>query len=325
MGHTDRWHEERRHGIGGSDIAAIAGLSRYASAMTVYLEKIGAGEDVEQNDAMEWGTRLEETVAAKFADDHPEFKVLRKVDTDGDEFTFWHADHPWAYAHVDRQLVANDKTGETPYEAAWECKTSGREGRKYNWTDEAGNDMVPDSVMAQVQWEIACLNVERAYLSVLFEGRTYREFIIERDDEMITLLFTIGEEFWRHVETRTPPAIDSSDATKEVLAILYRETIDEELELPAETAELVARRIEAKEAIAQTERILQGIDNQLKALLGEHETGRAGDYFVSWKPQTRSGGIDAKSLAEHYPDVADQFKKPDTTFRVLRIVEPRED
>jgi len=325
MAHTERWREERTRGIGGSDIAAIAGLSRYGSAMSVYLDKIGAGETVEQNDAMEWGTRLEETVARKFADEHPELHVLRRLHEDGDEFTFIHPDHPWAFAHIDRQLVL-DAPGETPYIAVWECKTVGREGRKWSWMDANGDDMIPDAVMAQVQWEMACLGVSRGYLSVLFEGRTYREFVIERDDELIAQLLGIGEGFWKLVESRTPPSIDASDATKEVLAILYRETVDDQIDLDSEVAALAAARIEAKEAVEQQERILQGIDNQLKAALGEHKTGRAGDYLVKWSPRKGRETVSAKTLREYVePEISEQIITVGKPYRVLDVVPTRED
>lgn len=35
------WLQYRRMGIGGSDIAAICGLSKWRSSMHVYLEKLG--------------------------------------------------------------------------------------------------------------------------------------------------------------------------------------------------------------------------------------------------------------------------------------------
>lgn len=37
----DQWLEARRAGIGGSDAAAIAGLSKWKTPMSVYLDKLG--------------------------------------------------------------------------------------------------------------------------------------------------------------------------------------------------------------------------------------------------------------------------------------------
>lgn len=324
MAHTERWHDERRLGIGGSDIAAIAGLSKYSSPMSVYLDKIGAGERIEQNAAMEWGTRLEETVAVKFADEHPEYLVGRKVEPDGDEFTFWHPELPWAYAHVDRQLYSLDADDPQTPVAVWECKTAGRESKYHNWlADDGETFIIPESVMAQVQWEIACLGVEFGWLSVLFEGREYHEFLIERDEELIQYLLEIGASFWKLVETRTPPAIDASEATKEVLAILYRETVSDEIDLEVQGAILAQERISLKTQLKDTEARLNLVENQLKGMLGEHETGRAdgsaGRFIVTWKPQSRAGNIDKLALTAAYPEIAEQFTKPPTTFRQLHV------
>ena len=47
------WLQERRRGIGGSEAAAILGLSPWATPLDVYLDKIGEGEEVEETEAMQ--------------------------------------------------------------------------------------------------------------------------------------------------------------------------------------------------------------------------------------------------------------------------------
>lgn len=54
------WKEKRRSGIGGSDVAAIAGLNKWKSPVAVYLEKIGqAPEESVNSEAAYWGTMLD--------------------------------------------------------------------------------------------------------------------------------------------------------------------------------------------------------------------------------------------------------------------------
>ena len=62
----DEWLRLRSQGIGGSDAAAVAGASDWASPMSVYLEKIGVAPAIEINEAMYWGTQLENAVATEF-------------------------------------------------------------------------------------------------------------------------------------------------------------------------------------------------------------------------------------------------------------------
>ena len=68
--HMDRkaWLEARKQGLGGSDVATIAGLSKWKSQVQVFLEKTQAieQEDV-QSEAAYFGNVLEEVVAQEFA------------------------------------------------------------------------------------------------------------------------------------------------------------------------------------------------------------------------------------------------------------------
>ena len=54
-----KWLDTRNKSIGGSEIGAIAGLSEYGSALTVYNEKIGLAEKFKGNIHTLFGTRLE--------------------------------------------------------------------------------------------------------------------------------------------------------------------------------------------------------------------------------------------------------------------------
>src|SRR3990167_10245335 len=63
-----KWLEERRKGIGGSDIAAIRGLSPWKTAYQVYEEKrkeVGEGEG---NTATDGGRRLEPAIRQWYSD-----------------------------------------------------------------------------------------------------------------------------------------------------------------------------------------------------------------------------------------------------------------
>lgn len=70
------WLKERQRGIGGSDDAAIAGVSRWKSPVAVWLDKTGQVEPEEAGEAAYWGTMLEDIVAREFAA-RTGFKVRR--------------------------------------------------------------------------------------------------------------------------------------------------------------------------------------------------------------------------------------------------------
>lgn len=62
----EEWLEERRKSIGGSDAAAVIGMSRFASPYTVWMDKTGRLPEKEDTEAMRIGRDLEEYVAKRF-------------------------------------------------------------------------------------------------------------------------------------------------------------------------------------------------------------------------------------------------------------------
>jgi putative phage-type endonuclease len=121
------WLRERRRGIGGSEAAAILGLSPWATPLDVYLDKIGEGEDVEETEAMYFGTILEGVVADEFSR-RTGLKVRRR------NALLTHPDYPWMIANIDRMVVGG---------GLLECKTC----NAFNpW-----NGVVPEHYQIQVQ------------------------------------------------------------------------------------------------------------------------------------------------------------------------------
>ena len=60
---TEQQIKERKNYIGGSDCAAVLGMSRWGSPLTVWMEKTGQSEVKEENLAMKLGNKLEQIVA----------------------------------------------------------------------------------------------------------------------------------------------------------------------------------------------------------------------------------------------------------------------
>src|SRR5512146_1989369 len=104
-------NEERKGYIGGSDIAAVMGLSRWSTPLKVWAIKTGKiiPKDISTLEHVEIGTELEEYVAQKFSK-KTGFKVRR------DSREFIHPELTYARGHIDRWIVGED--------ALLECKTT---------------------------------------------------------------------------------------------------------------------------------------------------------------------------------------------------------
>lgn len=103
----EEWLALRRRGIGGSDVAAILGLSKWHSPLDVYRDKIGEGADQPDSPAMEWGRRLEPVIREKYAE-------ATGLAVEKPDLMLISGDHPYMVADLDgicsdgRSLYADD-------------------------------------------------------------------------------------------------------------------------------------------------------------------------------------------------------------------------
>ncbi|HHW15743.1 MAG TPA: hypothetical protein GXX28_12565, partial [Firmicutes bacterium] len=154
-----------------------------------------------------------------------------------------------------------------------------------------------------------------AYLAVLKGGQHYFHQLIERDEEIIEYLVQIEGDFWRLVEAGTPPALDGSESSAEVLRHLYPESIPgSTIALPPTAADLIEQYERAKAEAAEATERMETAANQLKALLGENEVGLLGERRVTWKTIT-SSRLDAKGLRADLPDIYAKYARESVSRR----------
>jgi len=272
----EEWLQVRRRGIGSSDAAAIAGLNPWRSPMAVYLDKIGSLPPEEESEAAYWGTVLEEPVARRFAE-VTGAKVKRR------NAVLQHPHYPFMLANVDREIMHPERG-----RGLLECKTAGAHMLE-QWQD-GDRELVPDHYVIQVQHQLAVTGLRYAYIAALIGGQRFMYRLIERNDEMIAHLVTIESVFWRRVEERTPPPLDGTEADAHLLDLLYPEaTPNTTIDLPAEALPLIEQYDRAKAAEKAARAEAEAAATQLKAMLGEAETGLIGDRKVNWRTIERKG------------------------------------
>ena len=298
----EEWLARRRKTIGGSDAAAIVGLSRYSSAYTVFMDKTGRLPDKPDNEAMRLGRDLEDYVAKRWQEKTG--KKVRRL-----QAMLYNPLYPFAHADVDRMVIGED--------AGLECKTtSALDVKQFNGVE------FPEKYYAQCVHYLAVTGAKRWYLAVLVFGRGFFVYTLERDQAEIDALMAAEGDFWTgHVENDTPPPPDGSEATTEALQVIYAESQDEERELFGRETMLDEYMQLKRQEKAIKER--QGeIENALKEDMQEAERGRCGFYAISWKSQTRST-FQAKAFALAYPDIdLTPFYKTSST-RPFKVMEKK--
>lgn len=294
----EEWLARRRQGIGGSDAAAILGVSPWASAFDVWLEKTGeySGGPDPDSEVMYWGTVLEDLVAREFS--RRTGKKVRKRNA-----ILCHPEHEWMLANVDRLVVGE--------EAGLECKTTSA----YNQSQ--WDDKIPPGYYAQVQHYMAVTGFDTWYLAVLIGGQKYKDFVVGRDPEYIENLIQAEMEFWRKVERGEPPEMDGSAACSQVLARLYPEAKEDEQELSPEAFSLVSQYEEAQEEEKAAQIRKDEAANKLKELLQEHERGRIYDRVVSWS-NVITRRLDTKTFQSEEPDLYERYLR-ESKYRKFSI------
>lgn len=281
------WLEDRRKGIGGSDVATILGLNKYKSVYQLWLEKTDQIEVTSaQSEAAYWGNTLEEVVAEEFSKRTGK-KVRRR------NRVFEHSKYPFLRANIDRDIVGEN--------AVLECKTANQ-----YLANEWDEDEIPIQYICQVQHYMNVLNLDYVYFAVLIGGQKFVWKKMERDQELIDMITEKLVAFWtENVEKCIEPAIDGLKATSDFLTQRYLDTEDNQTELNAAFDENIEDLLRLKSNRKILDEDITLLENELKQALGKAEAtiGITPNNIVSWK-KTQSKRLDKKKLIDKYPDIA---------------------
>ncbi|MDU5867847.1 MAG: YqaJ viral recombinase family protein [Cutibacterium avidum] len=198
------WLEARRGRIGGSDIAAICGLSPWCSPWQLWHRKRGSIDDKPSSDLMEAGHYVEPAAASWYAGHHlPEGLHLRNVGT-------WvHQDRDWQLANPDRLIVDNPHSERRPVGVLEIKYTPNNPGQ---WSRD-GVEGPPPHYWAQVQWYMDVFGVGWADVAVLSTWG-FRCFHVKRDNEWLSLARHEAENFIAMLELGIEPPDDDESPAK---------------------------------------------------------------------------------------------------------------
>lgn len=284
------WLAWRRHGIGASDIAAIVGISPWASPWSVWADKLDLLPDEPETEVMEAGRWLEAAIG-------PWFEHRTGLRVAGQQQRCQHRSDPIARCTVDGLVY--DRPPLAPLNGAepispLEIKVTGP-GRRW--------DEIPEHYQAQGQWQMHVTDRDRVFFAVLM-GRRLDVHELTRDQGDIDYLAERAAAFWDdHVVPGDPPPIDDHDATARALAAVYPTATPG----TAVDVDHIAGRLTdwaaAKESVKHAKALVDGAANEIKAALGDAEEGTvAGQRAVSWRSQTRTtrcpGGCGHESTTE---------------------------
>ena len=289
-GDREAWLEVRRHGIGGSDVAAMMGLSPYRTPYETWAEKSGLIEspDISDKPSVMWGNILEPVIGDHYKSLHPDRTVKRL------NAVCRSKERPWAQASLDYEVKDPD--------LGWgilEIKTAG--ARRADQWDEG----VPLYYLTQVTHYMSVTGRPFADVAVLIGGNDYREYRVMRDEDDIRAVDEAVDAFWKRVENGDAPDVGGSVTESQALFRQFGTGTDHIEDYGADPDELTLYLI-AKQQRDAAEELLKLRSNKLKQLIGEEKGFECDSGRVTWSRGVRTS-FDSKRLKEELPDIYERY------------------
>jgi putative phage-type endonuclease len=301
---TNKQRIDRQSGLGGSDIAAILGLSRYASPIDIYNDKVGVLPEDIGNEAINRGNLLEPIIISRY-----EEVSGHKVEV-GHE-TLLHADYPFLRANIDGMQKDSIIEAKSVHKWAKAAKEFGEEG----------TDQIPTEYLVQCAfYNEVVTKCDRVIIPTAFvidnSGSInsidrFGIYKYERNEKLGQGIIQKAVHFWEeHVVKRIPPAGASlrkaTPSVSEKVAIEVDKRHIEEIKL---LDAMIKEYTEEKKIRVQA---IQENMEEFELLKDEK-----GKELASWKMQY-SNRFDLKAFEKEHPDLYKQYIKQ-INSRVFRL------
>ena len=299
----DEWLTWRNKGLGGSDAAAVSGLSPWKSPIKVWMEKTGRSEQAPDSEMFRQGRDFEEYVGKRF-EEASGMKVRRR------NAILQHPEHNWMLANIDRWVVGTNEGLEIKTTSAFNASEWDNGKIPLQYEIQCHHYM---AVTGADAWWIACLIFNRAF--------TYKR--IQRDESIISNLISIEEDFWRNnIIPDVMPAPDGSGDAEEAIKNLYPAedvTSGSSITLSGTDWEDLTRRY--YELDEMMDRMQKEQDSIKQAIMMEMKDSEkcfipGNDKPITWKAVS-SERVDTKALRKDLPDVAAQYAKTTMSRRFV--------
>ena len=270
---SEEWLSYRRRGIGGSDAAAILGISPWRTARDLYYDKLNVVKaDMDENwVALEMGHLLEPIAAYWYAKKSGNYVY-------DDKGLYQHTDHPYALANFDRRYerASDGQPG------ILECKSC-----TYHKAEDWADDAIPLYYEFQLRFYLAVADVQHGAFSCFWGNNPANDLAmpeIKRDLVKEDMIFERLDEWIWSLEHDVPPTMSGVKPTlaMESLARIYGASKPglPTIELPykferqlRQIANLQAKVRECEDEKKRYEKEIEAHSVRIAEVMKEHEHG----------------------------------------------------
>jgi len=266
---TQEQEQERKHYIGASEIAAIAGLSPYENSASIYAMKV-LGATKRKTTAMQQGLDYEPFLI-QFGSSQIEKRLGERVNAveENPEFSLDEENEPPIVCHLDGLVHLGDGS-----RVVLEAKTT-RMMEAYGkpWTDE-----IPPSVLCQVTAQMALSETTKAFVVVMTREAKVNMYEVDFDKDIWKELIDRCRKFWfENVMQKVKP---DGSVSLELMERIDRHDEDCALELEGESAQQFVDAItaweQAKVEANQTKKVVEAAKADLLEQMRNYSIVRAG-------------------------------------------------
>jgi len=280
MKNKQEWLRERKNYLGGTDLAAICGLSPYKTALDVYLDKTSDDITEETSPAMRWGNLLEDAVSKAYSED-------TGYDVEIEPNTIYHPEYKFLGANIDRW--ADNKR------RILECKTASFLKAK-EWGD-LGTDQIPESYLIQNATYSAVCNIPVVDTAVLIGGQDFRIYTYNKNKELEDKIIKIGVNFWHnHIEKKVPPKCVNTRDTFNLFPESHHHEIVAESNIIQKLEELKA----AKKEENKIQFVIEKLKVEIQEFMRDYDVliDNQGNVIATWKNSTPRSFFDLKRFKD---------------------------
>jgi putative phage-type endonuclease len=261
MSDIDNSPETRRKFIGASEIASACVGSRWTSRGALWELKTGRRAPPDENMAMKWGNRLEPHLIEDWCElNYAEVESYQ-------ERIVWSEDPPLV-ATLDAIVTMPDGT-----RAALEAKTTTSRNQELG---EEGDEL-PLSWIFQAQAQMEAAAVDVCHFAVLVDRQDFRQFSVNRDDQIIAAMRAKAAEFWGFVKADEVPPPEWYEVDERLNRMQWVKDLGVPVELPTDIAERWRDYEEIGRSISQLEKRRESLKADVVAAMGDYHRGLLGD------------------------------------------------
>lgn len=189
------WHQLRAKHIGASEVGALANLSPWATAYTLYNVKTGLADEIMVSDDVQNGLDFEAAIATRYAIDNQLNLVKVKSYAQCDDEPFLGATLDYDFTSFENKPIIVEV--KHVISASW---------HHHQWSPDL--DYMPPHIEMQIVAQMMCTGIEEGRVVAFCDGNYYhwtRKRGEERVEKMVLSILELVRDMKRRIEERDAP------------------------------------------------------------------------------------------------------------------------